>query len=88
MTQATTTLTRAERLSQYDMKWDEMHIGERFSKITWKDKEHGIVTYIGDRAKFQTPAGAYINVIYSCDIDPTDTNNPVRGVQLLGPGKL
>lgn len=78
-----------ERLTQYDMKWDEFGFADtRFSKITWKDMNHGIITYVGDRAKIQTPEGAYINVIYACDIDPADTNSPVKDVWIVGPGKL
>ena len=77
-----------ERLAQFDMKWEEMHIGGRFSKISWKDMDRGVVTYMGDKAKFQTPAGVYINVIYACDIDPADYKNPVKGVRLVRPGRL
>ncbi len=37
-----------ERLTQYDMKWDEFGFADtRFSKITWKDMNHGIITYVG-----------------------------------------
>lgn len=79
-----------KKLTVYDMKWEKLEFGERlFTQMRWADDEHRIITYIGDKAKVQTPEGAYINVIYECDINPMDLHSSsVSGVRIVGPGHL
>jgi len=68
---------QVERLAKYDVKWTDGWTEPKFSHFRWKDKEKGIITYIGDKAQFQNGFGAWQNVIYECDLD-TRTNSPLE----------
>jgi hypothetical protein len=51
-----------------------VRIEAKFSHFRWKNAENrdaGIVTYIGDKVKFQNGYGAWQRVTYECDFDPT-----------------
>ncbi|MDA8444779.1 zinc ribbon domain-containing protein [Paracidovorax valerianellae] len=61
--------SRIERLAKGAVKWTDGTLDSKFSHYRWKDKKSGIVTHIGDKAQFQNGFGAYINVIYACDLD-------------------
>lgn len=62
-----------EKLAKYDFKWtDSGWLEQKFSYFRWKDKEKGVITYIGDKAMFQTGFGAWQNHIYECDFSTND----------------
>lgn len=60
-----------EKLANYSHKWTDGMLEPKFSKLAWKDKKRGVVTYVGDRIQFQTGLGAWQNHVYSCDVDPS-----------------
>jgi hypothetical protein len=60
-----------ERLAKYSAQWTDGMLEPKFSRYRWKDQPKGIVTYIGDKVRFQNGFGAYQNMIYECDYDPT-----------------
>lgn len=62
--------TYIEKLAKYDFKWtDESWFEQKFSHFRWKNKENGVITYIGDKAMFQNGFGAWQAHIYECDFD-------------------
>lgn len=65
------------------MKWTDGTFEPKFSRFRWKDQKAGIVTHIGDKAQFQNGFGAYINVIYTCDLDMTKSPGEVVGVDVI-----
>lgn len=74
-----------ERSANYTMEWTEGWIEPKFSHFRWRDRANGIVTYIGDRARFQNGFGAWQNVTYECDFD-TGKGEPVD--LRVKPGRL
>lgn len=73
------------RLAKYSHEWTDGILEPKFSHFRWKDKSSGIITYIGDKVKFQNGYGAWSNMVYECDFDPT--NNSVLDVRVR-PGRL
>ena len=59
-----------ERLAKYDYEWTDGLLGTKFSRFFWKDRENGVVTFIGDQIKFQNAYGTWIHHTYHCDWDP------------------
>lgn len=57
-----------ERLAAHDVKWTDGTFDLKFSRLKWKDKAEGIITYVGDKVKFQNGFGAYSPMIYECDL--------------------
>lgn len=61
-----------EMLAQYSVRWTDGMLDLKFDRFRWKDKDAGIITYIGDKAEFQNGFGAYMPVIYECDLDKSN----------------
>lgn len=78
---------KVERLASHSVKWtDEGMFDRKFSRFSWKDDEHLIVTYFGDKAQFQNAFGAYTNVVYACEVDVK--NKKALSARLVSQGKL
>lgn len=60
-----------ERLAKNNFEWIDGFLEPKFSHFRWKDKKKGVVTYVGDRIKYQNGFGAWIIHIYECDYDPS-----------------
>lgn len=58
-----------ERLAQYQHEWTDGMLEAKFSRFRWKDKNSGVMTFLGDRIKFQNGFGAWQFHIYTCDFD-------------------
>lgn len=58
-----------EKLAKYSHEWTDGILEAKFSHFRWKNKPAGIVTYIGDKIKFQNGFGAYQAYTYECDFD-------------------
>ncbi len=58
-----------EKLAKGEVKWTDGTLEPKFSRFRWKDEKAGIVTHIGDKVQFQNGFGAFVNVIYTCDLD-------------------
>jgi hypothetical protein len=65
-----------ERLAKNDFQWFDGFLEPKFSHYRWADKDRGLITYIGDRIKYQNGFGAWIIHTYECDFDP-GTKQPV-----------
>jgi hypothetical protein len=74
-----------ERLAKNDFKWTDGWLDKKFSHYRWGDKARGVVTYIGDKIKFQNGFGAWGYYIYECDFDTR--NKRVVDVRAT-PGRL
>lgn len=55
-----------ERLAQYDFEWIA---GQKFSVYERHTNEPQIITYSGDKIKFQNGFGAWRVMTYDCDYD-------------------
>ncbi len=61
-----------ERMAEYTMEWTDGWTEPKFGYFRWKDQDAGVVTFMGDKARFQNGFGAWSNVTYECDYDPTN----------------
>ena len=57
-----------EKLAKNSMKWTDGTLEPKFSKFRWANKDQTAITFLGDRAQFQNGFGAYVNVVYECDM--------------------
>ena len=48
--------------------WTDGWLEKKFSHYRWRDQEAGILTYIGDKIRFQNGFGAWQNHVYECDV--------------------
>lgn len=76
---------QVEALAKYSAEWTDGFLEPKFSHYRWKNKSAGIVTYIGDKVKFQNGFGAWQNMVYECDFD-TNSERPVGA--RAEPGRL
>lgn len=74
-----------ERSANFTMEWTDRWLERKFSHMRWQDRESGIISFIGDRARFQNGFGAWQNVIYECDYDTE--NDAVLDISVR-PGRL
>lgn len=59
-----------QSLAKWDYEWTDGWTEPKFARYRWKNKDKGIVTYMGDKLKLQNGFGAWKRVSYSCDYDP------------------
>lgn len=59
-----------ERHAKYSHKWVDGTLEPKFERFRWANKEHSVLTFLGDKVQFQNGFGAYQNVSYQCDYDP------------------
>ncbi len=57
-----------EKLAKHDFKWTDGLLESKFDRFRWKDKESGVITYLGDKVQFQNGFGAFTTVTYECDL--------------------
>jgi hypothetical protein len=74
-----------ERLAKNDFQWTDGWLEPKFSHYRWGDKARGVVTYIGDKIKFQNGFGAWTFYTYECDFDTR--NKKVTDVRAQ-PGRI
>lgn len=70
--------SQIEKLAKGAVKWTDGTLEPKFSRFRWKDKAAGVVTHIGDKAQFQNGFGAFINVVYTCDLDMRNAGEVVH----------
>ncbi len=63
--------SKVERLAKYQFEWTDGWLGLKFGHYKWNDAARGVITYVGDKIKFQNVFGAWENETYSCDYDPS-----------------
>jgi hypothetical protein len=61
-----------ERRAKFQHEWTDGWLDQKFSgyfnnKQTKKRNKPGVVTFVGDRVKFQNEFGAWQNMMYECD---------------------
>lgn len=74
-----------EGLGQYAHKWTDGWLEAKFSHFRWKNKDKGVVTYMGDKIQFQNGFGAWMPHRYWCDYDTL--NNVVLNARAV-PGRM
>ena len=55
-----------ERQARYDVKWTSGFFGQKLIGYKWYSHEQKVVTFAGDKVKFQNRFGAWSNKIYQC----------------------
>ena len=59
-----------ERLAKNNFEWTDTHWYEKkFDHIRWSDPSRKVVTYIGDKIKYQNGFGAWTYYTYECEFD-------------------
>ena len=58
-----------ENLALYGHEWTDGILEPKFSHLRWKDSAKGVITYIGDKIKFESAYGVRIAHRYRCDYD-------------------
>jgi hypothetical protein len=58
-----------ERLAKHAHEWTDGMLETKMSHFRWKDQNAGVVTFLGDKLRFQNGFGAWTNVVYECDYD-------------------
>lgn len=66
-----------EKLAKYSFEWTDGWVEPKFSHYRWRSRKDGVITYIGDRIKFQNGFGAFQYHTYHCDFD-THTESVIR----------
>jgi hypothetical protein len=74
-----------ERLAINNFEWFDRWYESKLSHFRWKDQENQIITYAGDKIKYQNSFGAWTLSIYECDYD---ANNAVVLDVRARPGRL
>ncbi|MCK1640471.1 zinc ribbon domain-containing protein [Bradyrhizobium sp. 157] len=68
-----------EKLAKNNFEWIDKWYESKFSRFGWKDKNNLVITYVGDKIKFQNGFGAWVLSRYECDYSiPTSTVMDVR----------
>ncbi len=62
-----------ERHAKYSHEWTDGMLEPKFSHLRWKNRDKGIVTFIGDKIRFQNGFGAWSNMVYECDFEPVSS---------------
>jgi len=74
-----------ERLAKNNFEWIDAWYQPKFGRFRWADTQKHVITYIGDKIKFQNGFGGWVLSIYECEYDlATGTVVNVRA----GPGRL
>ena len=63
-----------ENLANYSFEWTDGWLEPKFSRFRWKDKDNGIITFIGDKIMFQNGFGAMEPHTYICDYHPESSS--------------
>lgn len=59
------------RFAKFSYEWTDRWYEPKFSHFRWSDKANSTVTFIGDKIRFQNGFGAWQDMIYECDYDPS-----------------
>lgn len=58
-----------ESMAKFQHEWTDGMLEPKFSHYRWKNADKGVVTYIGDKVKFQNGFGAWQHQTYLSDFD-------------------
>jgi hypothetical protein len=58
-----------ERIAKNNFEWIDKWYETKFSHYRWKDRPVAVITYLGDKIKYQNGFGAWTLSIYECDFD-------------------
>jgi hypothetical protein len=56
-----------ERLATNNFEWIDRWYEPKFSYFRWRDQKNLVVTYLGDKIKYQNGFGAWVISSYECD---------------------
>ena len=57
-----------ERLAKNNFEWIDSWLEQKFSRYLG-NKDNSVITYVGDRIKYQNGFGAWIISVYACEFD-------------------
>lgn len=60
---------RIERLARYDVEWTDGWLEPLLTRMKWRDDDHTVITFFGDKVKFQNGFGAWQPHVYRCDFN-------------------
>jgi hypothetical protein len=56
-----------EKLAKNSFEWIDKWYEPKFSRFRWKDQKNLVITYLGDKIKYQNGFGAWVLSRYECD---------------------
>lgn len=56
-----------ERLAKNNFEWIDKWYETKFDHYKWKDRQAGVITFAGDKIKYQNGFGAWVLSRYECD---------------------
>lgn len=74
-----------EKKANKQAEWTDGVLGSKFSRFRWKDQRKGVMTFIGDKLKYQNGFGAWQYHSYQCDYD---TQQDIAFAVRVEPGRL
>ena len=78
-----------ENLSKYSFEWTDEFLERKFDQYVWRDQSKGLITYKGDKIRFQNMYGAMENHVYECDLFLNANNHLAFFQQVRArPGRL
>ncbi len=61
-----------EGSAKYDYQWTDAALEPKFNDYSWYDQLKGVITYSGNKVKFQNGFGAWTHKNYECDYSTVD----------------
>ena len=59
-----------ENRAPFDYKWTDGWLERKLTGFAWKKRKAGLISYYGDKVKFQNRFGAWVHMGYKCDYNP------------------
>lgn len=60
---------RVEQQAKNAVQWTDKALEQKFKYYQWGNQEKTVVTLEGDKVQFQNGFGAFVNMVYACDVD-------------------
>lgn len=70
-----------ENSARYNYEWTDGWLGAKLTRFRWKKRKAGLISYYGDKVKFQNGFGAWVRMAYWCDYNPASKTASVRVFQ-------
>lgn len=60
---------RVEQQAKNVVQWTDKTLEHKFGHYQWGNQAKTVVTLAGDKVQFQNGLGAFVNMVYACDVD-------------------
>ena len=60
---------KVEQEAKNAVQWTDKTLEHKFGHYQWGNQDKSMVTLVGDKVQFQNGFGAFVNMVYACDVD-------------------